>query len=61
MRAVDDEFILVVVLDKASIDELRHHVRGQSSCLGVLLELLDLESECVNLMIPSKLFTPPSE
>ena len=54
---MNDELVLVLVLDQAGADELLHHVGRQSTGLGILLELLDLESESVDLMVPGELFS----
>ena len=53
---MDDELSFVFVLDQASTDELLHHVCGQLTSLGLLLQLEDLQSESLNLLTLIVLF-----
>jgi len=53
---VDNELVLVLVLDQTSADELLHHVCGQLTSLGFLLQLEDLQSESLNLLTLIVLF-----
>ena len=51
MRAMDNELVLLLVLNKASTHELLHHVGGKLPGLGVLLELHDLLLQGMDFVI----------
>ena len=51
MAAVHDELVLPGVLDEAGVDELAHHVGGESAGLGIFGQLHHLLLESVDLGI----------
>ena len=51
MAAMHDELVLPGVLDEAGVDELAHHVGGESAGLGIFGQLHHLLLESVDLGI----------